>query len=669
MFSGSGVRLMVLALALAVTSGCAHVDPQREVLRTVEIEGNDHLSTSGIEEKLALAETPRWPWADPEYFDAGTLAGDRRRLLRWYQANGFYEARVRSRVKRDDEGVDVTFLVTEGDPAVVSAVAIEGLDELPPQVRDAVLAQPLAVRQGERITEADYDRAREELAQRLRDRGYADAAVTGGVQVDLAQKAAQVRLSVVPGRSLAFGRVVISGNVKVPRATILETVRRVIPQGAAYTDGAMADAQVALFDLGVFGAVRVGRGPTDEKKGTVPVVVAVREAPFQTVRTGVGGGLDPRRYEARATGEYTNRNFLGGLRTLRFENRLGYALVNNELGDVADHGVVGSSALDFTQPDLLRGIDANVRVEYEHGLELAYGFDAVRGKLGFPIRLHHSLTFTPSYNLQRFWLEPTAGTVPETGGNCQLEQGDCVLAFLEERLAWDRRDNPIDTSSGFYSALALQQGRSWLGSQSSYDRVLAEARYYAPLPARMVLALRLEGGALFPQDGGSPIMERFYSGGGNSLRAFGTRRLSPQELRKGVSLDGDRVVTARDGSGAPTATRALTASDTVPIGGDALLEATAELRAPIWGDLGLALFVDAGNVSRYAASGPQGFQDLLKPNVGVGLGLRYKTPFGPVRLDAGYRVISNLPCVVTACETATVPESPFALHFAIGEAF
>lgn len=644
----SGLRQLVLFVcalgALATLAGCAHVEPGREVLSDLEIEGNDTLSDAEIEQRLALTESPVWPWSDPQYYDQGTLTGDRRRLLRYYRANGFYEAKVKSRVKREDGKARVTLVVEEGPASLVDRVEIQGLDGLPASVRKAVLAQPLPLRTGDRITEAAWDELRTTVVQRLRDRGYGDVEVTGTVEVDPQRHVASAVAQVTPGRRLKFGRTVITGAADIPRSTILRSVRGDIPEGSRFSEQRLAEAEANLLAMGVFGGVRVSRGPTGAD-GTVPVMVAVREAPFQTVRAGVGAGIDSTAITMRATGEYTHRNFLGGLRTLRFENEIGYALLTGSFGDVIDQGVVGSSALDFTQPDLVRRLDANLRLEYERDLDQAYRFDAVKGRVGFPIHLHRDLTFTPSYNLQRFWLDSDVANAG-SGGNCQLEQGDCVLAYLEERLAWDRRDHPIETRRGWYTSLAVQQGRSWLGSESSYDRVLGEVRWYQPLPWNWVLALKLEGGALLPREpGGSPIMERFYSGGGNSVRAFGTRRLSPQTL----STD---------------------AHDLVPIGGDALLEGSAELRIPLVGDLGMALFVDAGNVGREANA--QAFRDaLLQPNVGVGAGLRYRTPFGPVRLDAGYLVARNLPCVVEGglCTNQAIDEQPFAIHFSIGEAF
>lgn len=638
--------ILLVALLVGLLAACAHAEPGREVLASLEIEGNESIPAGEIEQRLALTETSRWPWEEPSYFDEGTLTGDRRRLLRFYQASGFYEARVRSRVRREDGEVHVTFVVEEGPPTHLASLTLRGLENLPPELRREVERQPLPLRQGDRISEAAWDATLAELERRLRERGYADAAATGTVEVDVEKRQATASIEVTPGPRVPFGRVVITGTVDIPRQTVLREVRRAIPEGSLYSDRRIAEAEANLLAMGVFGGVRVSRGPIDPATESVPLVVSVQEAPFQTLRAGVGAGIDSTRYSARLSADYTHRNFFGGLRTLRFENVLGWA----DLRGSEERGLVGSSAVDLLQPELAPRLDGNVRVEYQHDLDPAFRYDAVKGRIGFPWKIHRTLVVTPSYNVQRFWLEAFTETDGATSGNCQLEQGDCVLAFLEERIAWDRRDNPVDATRGWYASLSFQQGRPWLGSESSFDRILGELRWYQPLPWSWVLALRVEGGILYPHDGSSPIMQRFVAGGGTSVRSFTNARLSPQQLEK---PDGD-VRNTRD---------------TVPIGGDALLEGSAELRLPLVGDLGLALFVDAGNVARIADDA--GLTELLRPNVAVGTGLRYRTPFGPVRLDAGYRVVENLPCIVEMgrCTDVEIPDPPFALHFSIGQAF
>jgi translocation and assembly module TamA len=656
------------------------------VLDDMSVEGNRRFSEAQLEERLALVETADWPWADPQVFDRGTLAGDRRRLLRFYRAKGYYDAKVKSRVVPKGDRVDVVFVVDEGPPTVVQDVTLAGVDALPAEVRARLRGAPLPLVRGAPIDEDLWNDTKAEVAKRLRDEGYADARVGGHVEVDAANRQAWATVEAEPGPRLSFGRLVIVGAVHVPRETIRETVETSLRSGGRYDEGKIAAAQQALFDLGVFGGVRVSRGATDEKTGTVPVIVALRESPFRTVRVGGGAGIDPVRQEARASAEFTHRNFFGGLRRLSFENRFGYAFLSKDapLKFLAPEkeGVVGTSALDFTQPNLVaRRVDGNLRLEYERGLEEAYSFDAIRGRVGFPVRLARSLTFTPSFNLQLYdVLETETGGLalsgrPELSADCNSQVGGrgdaskaCILAYLEERIAWDRRDDPIRTGSGWYAALALQQGTSALGSKFDYQAALADLRAFVPLPYRTVLALRLKGGLLFPKQGQvSPIMERFYGGGGSDVRSFGTRRLSPQAVRAGACEqtlpDGTRVL---DVAGCAGKDGLVSSGDTVSVGGDGMLEGSAELRVPIWGDLGVVAFVDAGNVARHV---PDDLDVLASPIVAVGGGLRYHTLFGPVRLDFGYRVAGKPVRVWTGDASYPVDETPYSLLFSIGEAF
>ena len=182
-------RLAPLAL-VALLVGCAHAPGEALVLDDLEIEGNDSFSDAEIEEKLALVATPDWPWADPSLLDRGTLAGDRRRLLRFYRAQGFYEARVSSQVLKRGDEADVLFVVREGPPTLVTEVALVGIEALPADVRRAIVPADLPVAVGERISEGAHDETIDQLARRLREEGYADARVEGSVQVDVGARRA-----------------------------------------------------------------------------------------------------------------------------------------------------------------------------------------------------------------------------------------------------------------------------------------------------------------------------------------------------------------------------------------------------------------------------------------------------------------------------------------------
>jgi translocation and assembly module TamA len=404
----------------------------------------------------------------------------------------------------------------------------------------------------------------------------------------------------------------------VPRARIREEAEVVLRPGDTYDSSELGRVQARVFDLGVFGGVRVGAGDPDPRRQTVPVVVSVREAPFRTVRAGPGIAIQANRYELDGIAGWSHRNWFGGLRKLNLDLRAGYAWRFNP----DKEGVVGLLSADFTQPGILtRRIDLNVRTEVERGLEPAYDFWAQRFRIGTPIRFGRVVTVIPSLNLELYEITGAVrGQNPTTGSTLLLQTcpgrdpNFCVLSYVEQRISLDLRDDPILTTEGIYLSLALQEGFSVQGNGSSYLRVLPEVRAFMSLPLRMVLAGRARLGIAHPLAGGDvPLVAKFTSGGPNLMRGYYQRALSP-------------VI--------PVLTDGASSVQYIPVGGNGLVDGSLELRFPISGKLAGAAFLDFGNVTNTVAEA----LDLSNLQYAAGLGLRYLTVFGPVRVDVAARL-------------------------------
>jgi translocation and assembly module TamA len=234
--------------------------------------------------------------------------------------------------------------------------------------------------------------------------------------------------------------------------------------------------------------------------------------------------------------------------------------------------------------------------------------------------------------------------------------GICLLSYLEQRLTVDLRNDPIETTRGFYASLAVQEGFNIGGNGYRYLRFLPEARAFLPLGPYVVLAARARVGLLVPvsEKEPAPIVARFSSGGPNAMRGYYTGRLSPMRLEDGRW---------------------------VPVGGNGLVDGSVELRLRLAGSLGGVLFVDAGNVSLPSAT-PSAWQTALDPTLlqwAAGLGLRYRTPFGPLRLDVGARLPTDwsagvlfdhrFPPVPTLEGERVHREVLMTVHLTLGEAF
>jgi translocation and assembly module TamA len=624
--------LLLAATACSIIPGLRFPDgtPERPRITSFEIVGTHVVSASELKDHLATQESyrkklivlPLWP--EPQYFDPDALANDKRRIARYYQARGYYHARVESAdVIPDGPGrVKIRIRVFEGSPVHVTQVEIPGIEGAP-EARARLGKLP--IRPGDVFTEAAYDAARAAIQLALTSTGWAKAEVSEHAEIDPALDEAHVRYTVTPGERYRFDGVFVAGAVAIPRARIREEAEQVVKAGTIFDSTELPKAQNRVFDLGVFGGVRVSQGAEDPNQHTIGVIVSVREAPFRTVRAGPGFTFQQTRYEADLVAGWAHRNWQGGLRKLNLDARAGYAWLPT-IFNVQKRGAVGLASADFTQPGMItRYVDLNLRAELERGLEQAYDFYAERFRVGLPFKLGRLLTFVPSLNLELYELGGQVGKAdPNTGSVLLLRTCPgrnpnlCLLSYLEQRIAIDLRNDPINTTHGLYLAVSVQEGFSFQGNGSSYLRLLPEARAFASFPAGVVLAGRARIGFVqsLTKSPDLPIPALFTSGGPNLMRGYYTRQLSPV---------------------LPTCPNNAAVCDQkiyIPVGGAGLVDGSVELRFPISGSLGGSVFLDFGDV-RLSAS------DSLDPanlQYAAGAGIRYKTIFGPLRLDVASRL-------------------------------
>jgi translocation and assembly module TamA len=647
-------RAGLAVLLLILSPGClrARGTPEEPVVVAVDFEGVKAFDEDDLRARLATKASDRFAWGETRRLDPDALAYDRRRIVAFYKQRGYYRAVVEGVDERPEgEGrVRVVFRIREGAPVRVARVDVEGLDAAP---EARARAGALAIQQGKVFTWAAYDAARSQLQAALLATGWATAKVTASALVRGEEGTADVTYQVEPGPRFRFGEVVVRGSEAVPEGKVVARAERHVRPGDWYDERKLEQVQSRVFEMGVFAGVRVTRGTPDPEAGTVPILVNVREAPFHTVRLGPGIGFDPARVDVLGQASWIHRNWLGGLRQLRFDARAGYAWIPNPYSPIRQ-GVVGTVAGEFTQPGILFGdaVDLTAKVELEQSLEQAYSSTSEKFRLGTPFRPAPRWTVIPSYNLEIYQLRDLGGNPSEIPiQNCPSEL--CLLSYLEQRVTWDGRDNPLLTTEGLYLSLSLQEGFPTGGIGYTYLRFLPEARAFHGLGGGRVLALRGRLGAIVPinETGPAPIVALFTAGGAGSMRGYGAERLSPMALQEG---------------------------DWVPTGGNGLLEASIELRQPLGGALVGAIFLDAGNVSTASGSPSQWREvlDLSKLQLALGVGVRYRTPVGPLRADLGVRLPNDLSKGVPFQERfPAVPgtsghREPIAVfHIALGEAF
>jgi len=699
----------LLLLALAALGGwharAAAAPDGAPNVNGIQIDGAPHLDTGALKRGLATTEPQPWeavwPLRQPHPFDLNDWRTDLDRIQGFCWAAGYYQCRVLfDEVTYDgDDGVRLTALLQEGEPTTVSAV--RGLEALPPDVREVMALRDLPLRPGQVFRQADWVKEKQQLQDALYNQGYSQARVEGRVEVRAGSHRADATLFITPGRRFQFGQVHITDEpankgdpLHVPSRRIAEQVQAVIHPGDWFSPGALEEARLRLFKMGVFTDARVVPGEPDETTGTIPVKVEVQESLLHTQSVGLGFGVDLSHNEAHLSVEHADRNFMGDLRSLYLRAKAGYAFIPGLLATLAPadarpqttrSGWTLDAEAKLEQPRFLSPeVTAQLGLGFKQDLQQAFEYSEGRVKLGAIWPPFPGLSIFPSYNLELFRLSGLlagADSIGSQGPGCVPDAGDApgacdvLLSYAELDVEYDGRDDRLQPRNGFFAALSVQGAGGPLGGHFDYLRFQPEARYYRTfdfLP-RLTLAAKLKLGTLVKlgRTTESPIVARFYSGGANSMRGFGAQRLSPMLLVSPGS--------AGTGQEPP---------ETIPIGGDGQLEASIEARYRVTGtSLFGAIFLDMG----FVTLGPFDFTNpgYVTGNMmyAVGIGVRHRTPVGPIRLDLARRLEIGGPLPIVSgpaperpdtcfgllpthnSSSAGAPEGLCAFHLSIGEAF
>jgi outer membrane protein assembly factor BamA len=407
----------------------------------------------------------------------------------------------------------------------------------------------------------------------------------------------------------------------------------------------LEEAAPSAAEVGMPGALGISEIVEDARDGAasrarldpgVDVIVTTQEARLSNLRLGAGFALSSIRQEAHGQANYSNRNFLGGLRKLEWFNTLGYAVVNgfsrSGISGEGNRGVVLQTELRFEQPQFL---EERTRFFSTAGLrrDVQDGFEVWNpaARVGLRRRFWDFLELEISYDIDYYdYVDVNRSFSQGTQLNTALGldfQPQFLLAALTQIARFDWRDSPLNPTRGGMLELSFSESDEALGSNFSFVRSMIEGEAYLPyeLFVEQILAVRARIGSIYDL---SPVQSRLFGGGNGSVRSFAARNLSPF-TEKG--------------------------RDPVPVGGLTLFDASIEPRFQILenlfdiGDVWGAVYLDAGTVlsqpllidARGNDQGVADFSDLGSSMLyGSGVGLWWVTPIGPVRLDFAYTLSS-----------------------------
>jgi outer membrane protein assembly complex protein YaeT len=627
-------RLVVAAAVVVLCGACKEEGGVK--VSSLTFNGLQAVTAGELKSVLATQASSRLPWGASQYFSREQFLADLKRIPAYYRDRGFPDAAVTSfdaRLSEDQNSVDVTVTIDEGQPVQVTRVAIDGLPEVQGLDREQLQAT-LPLQAGQPLDRAKLQASREATLDALKEHGYP----YGTVKVEEApagDRARDVTLRVEPGELVHFGPLEITGNSSVSDGVIRRQLS--FRPGDVYEQSKVLDSQRRLYGLELFQFASV-KPDIDEHAAQIPTRITVTEGKHRRVNFGFGYGSEEK---ARAEIDWRHVNFFGAARTAGVSAR--YSSL--------DRGV----RLNFTQPYVFsRNYSFNATGQYWHSDEPAYVLDSAGGRLtltrqfgraarGPSLRAAtNTLSMTYANELEDYVVDEDVLADPSQwddliaiGIDPRTGNGHGRLSSLSFDGGRDTTGNIVDARRGYLVSGHVEQAGRWL--QGSYDffEATAEARYYVSLGSAAVVAVRARGGSIDgfgadPTASQVPFFKRYFLGGATTLRGWGRYDVSP-----------------------------LT-SIGQPVGGQTVLNFSTEVRIPIWRSLGGVIFLDGGNV----------WSDPWDVNLGdmrydVGPGIRYLTPIGPLRVDFGYQ-LNPIPGLLVNGE----PEPRrFRLHFSIGQAF
>ncbi len=604
---------------------------KKHKVAAVSVGGNSQLKSPDL---MALVTVKKSHLFSPGNYSEQLVRASTKNLTALYQSEGFSSAKVTSSVSHKDGNLTVAFHVVEGPRDIVSTLRIEG-DDTFPQSKFAPAGLNLAPGKpySQKFVEAD----RASIVAHYLQAGYLTSSFrqTATVVSKTDPHHINVVYHIYEGPQVYTRNVLTLGRVRTQQRLIDTDVASIVPN-QPLTETALLTSESRLYNhTGVFDWAEVDPKRQVTTQTSEDVLVKVHEARRNQMTYGFGfeivnrGGSVPSGtvalpglppvglppnfttsqttyYGPRGSFQYTRNNVRGkgeSLSATAFAGRL-------------DQRVAGY----YIDPNFRWSRwGSTTAIQAEHDEENP---------------VYSSQIETASYQVQRFLdkkkedvfflrysfsqTDLTRILIPEL----VLPQDQHVrLSTIAANITHDTRDNPLDAHKGTLQTVELDFNASKLGSSVNFAKLTAQEAYYRQMTHGIVWANSIRIGLAQPfANSLVPLSQAFFTGGGNTLRGFPLDGAGPQRqvqvCSTGSSTDCSYIQ--------------------VPSGGNEQLILNSEFRipVPIKQGLGVAVFYDGGNV--FPTVGFHDFTSLYTNN--VGLGLRYATPVGPVRIDLGHNL-------------------------------
>ena len=593
----------------------------RHKLVAIAITGNKYFTSEVIRERMFLQTASFLQFPHGRY-SGNLLARDIDSIKNLYASNGFQDTKVVSRGEDDYRGkvgdIAVFLQIEEGPQRFVDKVQVDGVEKLD----KARLISRLSSSEGQPFSEFNVAVDRDTILAQYFENGFPQARFEWSSKPAAQPNRVDLFFKIDEGKQQFVREVLINPTGLQTTNPALVSRNLLLNPGDPLSPTAITDTQRKLYDLGVFARVNAAIENPDGETDRKYVLYNMEEAARYSLAVGVGAEL------GRIGGCQTCLDAPAGQNG--FSPRISFDVARNNLWGLG-HSLslrTRASTLDrralltYTWPRF-RGQDRlslSFNGLYEDSRDVrTFSFKREEGSVQVSQRLSKATTFFYRYTYRRVSVD--AATLKITPFLIPLLAQPVRVGIASFNIVQDRRDDPVDPHKGIYNTVDLGIATHLLGSQVNLLRLLVRNATYHPIGKKFVLARSTEFGNIyaFPRIvdplNDVPLAERFFGGGGTSHRGFPENQSGPRDATTGF-----------------------------PLGGTALLFNQTELRFPLIGDnIGGVLFHDAGNT--YSSLGSMSFrvrqkneQDFDYMVHAVGIGIRYRTPVGPLRVDLGYSI-------------------------------
>lgn len=596
-------------------------------LDTIQFEGNTSFSAGRLRQLMATS-TRRLAVPGSGRLVDSTLDEDLANLRTFYALQGFPDARVGpAAVESQGDRLSLSIPIKEGKQQRVVELQIDGVQNLD----IGALRKSLSVRAGGPYHPQLLEDSLDLIRSRYEDAGYPWAQASASTDWNADRTLVNVKILVLEGPQVVVNQVIVRGEDR----TGAEVIRRStgIHPGDPISVRKRLEVQRRLYNLGVFSSVQVEMAPGTPYDTRRNLIIRVKEGLNRKVTYGFG---------------YDSEDGPRGLLGLSWSNVGGRAVsavadakvsdINKEYRFLVRQPYVGRLAWpvtfslfqiqerhqDFTSKR--RGLQTQIertRNRYRVGLLYTYRVVDVLP----PKDLQPGSVFDPTID------DPALRNVQ--------------IASVTPSLFFDRRDDPIDPTRGWSANLQLEYAFPVFAANENFLKLFLQGTEYFDLGRSGVIAASARFGAIEPLAGlgrdpivppelpssGVPISERFFAGGRSSHRAY---------RRDNLGIVGQTLLANTGGS----------TSTLNPVGGDGLALVNVDYRFPLAGALEGLVFTDAGNVwADWRHMHPRDVK------FGSGVGLRYRSPIGPLRMEIGWKLQRE------------GRQSPYQVYFSFGNPF